>query len=132
MNNTLSYHIADYVEGMGNWTHIATVRPPNYRLNTVNSNTLMKRLHSHKFIHKVFWALETDTSRMNHLHLLLEYIDMDTDMKAIRGRLNNMLGAKYNSQLVGYVDKLDQSKIKGAIKYTCKYVNVNNAYGFEI
>ena len=57
---------------------------------------------------------------------------MDTDMKAIRGRLNNMLGAKYNSQLVGYVDKLDQSKIKGAINYTCKYVNVNNAYGFEI
>tara|TARA_A100001015_G_scaffold155777_1_gene172900 strand:+ start:571 stop:969 length:399 start_codon:yes stop_codon:yes gene_type:complete len=132
MNNTLSYHIADYVEGMGNWSHIATVRPPNYRLNETNSSTLMKRLYSDRFIRKVFWVLEKDTSKLNHLHLLLDYIDMDNDMKAIRGRLNIMLGAKRDSQLVGFVDKVEQSKVKGAINYACKYINVNSAYGFEL
>ena len=131
-NKTLSYHIADYVEGICSWSHIATVRPHNYSLNIENSSTLMKRLHSYSHIQNIFWVLEKDTSRMNHLHLLLEYIDLDTDMKAAKCRLNNMLGAKCDSGLVGHVDLINKSKVRGAINYAVKYVNTNSAYGFEI
>jgi len=130
--NTLSYHIADYVEALGEWTHIATIRPPHFALNIQNSSTLMKRLHQHDHILKVFWTLEKDTSRKNHLHVLLQYIDRDNNMKDVIGRLNNMMGAKYDSGLVGYVDFIDQSKLRGSINYCCKYINVNSAYGFEV
>lgn len=130
--NTLSYHIADYVEELADWTHIATIRPHNYILNIENSSSLMKRLHSHKLVRNVFWVLEKDTSRFNHIHLLMEYLDLDTNMKDARGRVNNMLGAKYDSGLVGHIDLIDKSKIKGAINYACKYINTNSAYGFEV
>ena len=132
MNNTLSYHIADYVEGLADWTHIATIRPHNYTLNIENSSTIMKRFHSYKVVPNIFWVLEKDTSRMNHLHLLMEYIDLDTDMKAARGRVNEMLGARWDSGLVGHIDLIDKSKVKGAINYACKYINTNSAYGFEV
>ena len=53
-------------------------------------------------------------------------------MKAARGRINNMLGAKYDSGLVGHVALVEQNKVRGAINYACKYINTNSAYGFEL
>ena len=130
--NSLSYHIADYVEGMGGWSHIATVRPYNWSLDINKSSDLMKNMFRYKSIRKVFWVLEKDTSGKNHLHLLIDYVNPDTDLKALKCDLNKMMGYSKKSSLVQHVDIVQEDKVKGAINYACKYINTNSAYGFEV
>ena len=80
-------------------------------------------------IHNIL--IKSNTNNQGKFTLKLN-IDLDTDMKAARGRVNEMLGARWDSGLVGHIDLIDKSKVKGAINYACKYINTNSAYGFEV
>ena len=107
MYNTLSNHWASYVS-KEDWNLTATVRPFKYRLSETNAFDLASRLMRYKDIIKVFYALESDRTGFNHMHLLLDtkFLLDHLKMKEIRWELNEMLGQKYNSGMVQYVDKI--------------------------
>lgn len=120
--------IYNYVVSVDGWSHTATVRPP-YRLSTKYAFKLMDRLFADGNINKLFWCREMDNNwGYSHLHLLIDHnLTEYTDMKWFRGLLNNQLGYKTNSEIVGYVDKL--RNVKAYTRYMCKKITPNSAYG---
>lgn len=128
---SMSYSVSQYLQSMDYWSHLATIRA-HFKLNSANANTLMDRASKHPHIRKIFWVLESDINSYNHLHVLLYWVDNDNDMKAMRGRLNTAMGFKPNSGVVGYIDKIEQEKLRGICNYTCKHINTNSIYGFHL
>jgi hypothetical protein len=123
--------IYNYVTSLDGWSHTATVRPP-FRLSTKYAYKLMDRLFEDSKIYKVFWCKETDSNwGYSHLHLLLQhsFTDID-DMKFMIKLLNNQLGYKSNSMIVGYIDKVRD--VKAYTRYMCKHITPNSAFGIMV
>ena len=127
MYNQVSKYWADYVSSE-EWNLTATIRPFKYKLSETNAFDLASRLMKYKDIKKVFYALENDNTGHNHMHLLLDtqFLVDYLKMKEVRWELNSMLGMKYNSGMVQYVDTIRTNV--GVSKYVTKHIGGNNAY----
>ena len=127
--NAIGYKYADWIKGM-EWSHTATLSPHKYRLNEHNSFNLCQRLHRHKYINKVFYVMETDRTKFNHLHLLLDTTFMDRDMTELRYKLNTILGYKEDSGVMQYVDKIRSTT--GVCNYVMKHMKYNEVYNILV
>ena len=127
MYNQVSKYWADYVSSE-EWNLTATIRPFKYKLSETNAFDLASRLMKYKDIIKVFYALENDNTGHNHMHLLLDtqFLVDYLKMKEVRWELNSMLGMKYNSGMVQYVDTIRTNV--GICKYVTKHIGGNNVY----
>ena len=122
---TLGYQWASFIAN-NNWTHTATIRPYRFPLTETRSYDLISRLMEYKKFNKVFYTLEKDTTGMNHCHILMDTNYTDPVMDNIRWEMNTMLGQKYNSGMVQYVDKIRTEK--GITKYVTKHIKSNGVY----
>jgi len=122
---TLGYQWATFVTN-NNWSHTATIRPYRFPLTETRSYDLISRLLEYKKFNKVFYTLEKDTTGFNHCHLLMDTNYDEPSMKHIRWEMNTMLGQKWNSGLVQYVDEIRTKK--GITNYVSKHIGTNKIY----
>lgn len=122
---TIGYQWASFINNNG-WTHTATIRPYRFPLTETRSYDLISRLMEYKKFNKVFYTLEKDTTGMNHCHILMDTNYTDPVMNNIRWEMNTMLGQKYNSGMVQYVDEIRTEK--GITKYVTKHIKSNGVY----
>lgn len=122
---TIGYQWASFINNNG-WSHTATIRPYRFPLTETRSYDLISRLMEYKKFNKVFYTLEKDTTGFNHCHLLMDTNYKEPVMDNIRWEMNTMLGQKYNSGMVQYVDKIRTEK--GITKYVTKHIKSNGVY----
>ena len=122
---SVGYQWATFIAN-NNWTHTATIRPYRYPLTETRSYDLIKRLLEYKKFNKIFYTLEKDTTGFNHCHLLMDTNYDEPVMDNIRWEMNTMMGQKYNSGLVQYVDEIRSTE--GISRYVTKHIKSNGVY----
>ena len=122
---SIGYQWASFVAN-NKWTHTATIRPYRYPLTETRSYDLIKRLLEYKKFNKIFYTLEKDTTGFNHCHLLMDTNYDEPVMDNIRWEMNTMMGQKYNSGLVQYVDEIRSTE--GISRYVTKNIKSNGVY----
>ena len=126
---TIGYQWASFIAN-NNWTHTATIRPYRFPLTETRSYDLISRLMEFKKFNKVFYAMEKDTTGFNHCHLLMDTNYKEPVMKNIKYEMNTMVGQKWNSGMVQYVDEIRTKE--GICRYVTKHIKSNGVSSSNI
>jgi|TARA_E500000178_G_C16721479_1_gene617425 hypothetical protein len=130
LTNTYRTEVNNYISSIPNWNYSATIRR-HYKLNLHNSEKLMDRLFKWKYINKIFWVLENDTTGYNHLHLLLDSTLLG-NYADIKDEMNTYLGGKKNAMCFSWLQPIQPSEVNYYIGYCTKKLSGNGGYGILI